>query len=753
MRPRPATLLAASIGAFSTISQIVLLREVLVVLAGTEVSIAVSLAAWLLGVGLGALLGGVAASRSRFPDRWVLVSLVGLAIMAPAAAIGIRCVHIVLGVQVGALLPPAEAIAVCLLFLTPASLGVGLSFAPLTRLATDDDVTLAAGRIYAVEAAGAVLGGGLFTFVLAGTVPSLVILIAGGAATNAVLAAVALLRRRTASGVAATVLATTGFVALVSGNARALDDISAEVRWRSQTAVGERIAAVDTPYQHLDLAEHDGQYDLYSNGSPSLSFPDPWERSAPVHVAMVQHQSGARRILFVGGGVADRVTAALAHDPIEVHYVAPDPAEIELVMPVLSRDDRRALRDPRVRVFHDDGRRLVRRARRARYDVLIVETSDPTTARANRTFTRDFITECRHALADDGILAIRISGAVDFEEDAVAPVASLHSTLRRVFGHVAVWPGVEVRMFAARSPGVVTEDPAVLARRWRDRGLDAPYMSEHRFESLFDPDLVARLHARLATVTPLPNTDAVPTAYLFGLVLWDERARGAEEPSPLWALRRLRTGWVLAPLLALALVRLLWPRRPRRSTAVDGIWMVATGGTCGLALEVVLLLVFQSSEGSLFRALGLLVGLFMLGLVAGTGISTRLVRGSPLDRTRRVALGVDLTTVAVIVTCPLIAGASCAALLVGLWLVAAGLCTGAVFPPALALIRTGRDRGGAWAAGVADAADHLGACAGALTIGVVVVPVAGILGASLALACVKAVSIAGLARRIEPDRS
>jgi spermidine synthase len=738
--------IALATGAFSTLAQVVCLREVMVVLAGHELSIAVSLASWLLGVGLGALAGGRASRRSNRPEIWVAAALVLLVFGSLGSIAGIRAYRSLLDLVAGMEIPPAEIFRMCLLLITPVSVGVGLCFAPLLSWITAQrPIPRTASLIYAAEAGGAVFGGVIFTFFLAGEISSFDVIASGGGLMLLALGLASMVARSRIVGVTTGIAGLFLIVATIVGWSGRLELETDELRWRAQVALGRRVASIDTPYQHLDLAENRGQFDLYSNGSPVISFPDPWERAVGVHVAMTQAASPPRRVLLVGGGVADRIAAALAHDPGEVHYVSPDPGEIELIRPSLPDSDVAALADDRVQIHQDDGRRYVSRLPPGSFDLILVELPDPLTARGNRYFTEEFYGECRRALGQGGLLATRISGAsTHLSDELIAPAASMFATLERVFAEVALWPGSEIRMYASDQPANVTDDPTLLAERWRAREHSIETMSEYRFESIFDPTMVAELRSGLSEAEPLPNTDLRPTAYFYGLVLWDERASGGDEPSPLWALRRANAWWVVVPLLLAALLRLIWPRRRDEWARSDGIWLVLTGGLTGLALEVVLLLVFQNAAGSLYSSLGLLVALFMVGLTAGTWISSRFCRDTALRRARKVALFVDLSTVAVAVTAPLIQGFEQTPLLVGIWLVAAGLCTGAIFPPAVELIS--HDRQAAPAAGIADAADHLGACLGALVVGVLIVPVAGLVGAALILASVKAISLAGTVR-------
>jgi len=70
----------------------------------------------------------------------------------------------------------------------------------------------------------------------------------------------------------------------------------------------------------------------------------------------------------------------------------------------------------------------------------------------------------------------------------------------------------------------------------------------------------------------------------------------------------------------------------------------------------------------------------------------------------------------------------------------AGILGGLVFPLAAAVALKERDTTTGRTAGAIDAADHLGACVGALATGTLLVPVLGVSGACLVVVAIKALS-------------
>jgi predicted membrane-bound spermidine synthase len=149
---------------------------------------------------------------------------------------------------------------------------------------------------------------------------------------------------------------------------------------------------------------------------------------------------------------------------------------------------------------------------------------------------------------------------------------------------------------------------------------------------------------------------------------------------------------------------------------------------------------------------GLVVGVFMFGLVAGSFLMNRRLGRATEDAARRLGLrsviALDLAVTVFAAGLVLILAALRASSadwpvqLATFGLVAvAGVLGGLVFPLA-ACVRLGDEPRIVRAAGAVSAADSVGACAGALVTGVALVPVLGISGTLLVVVTMKALSAA-----------
>ena len=163
-------------GALAIVTQSLLLREALVLMFGSEFAWGVVLFAWLLGVALGAVVGGWTGERLRRPQVALVAVLLTLSAAACVELWLFRGARAWLGVEPGELLPLPQTALVAMLFASPAGALVGIAF-PLAccigrgdeprasaRAALTDKLRstaagcLSFGRVYALESAGSLIG-------------------------------------------------------------------------------------------------------------------------------------------------------------------------------------------------------------------------------------------------------------------------------------------------------------------------------------------------------------------------------------------------------------------------------------------------------------------------------------------------------------------------------------------------------------------------------------------------------------------
>ena len=731
-------------GLSALLSQVMLTRELLALFLGNELSIALVLAVWLVGVAVGSTAGAWLAGRVRQPRSTLAWSQVLLAALAPAAILLARAVGS--GAVPGEALGPGAVLMVCCKVLGAVSLLHGLQFVLAARAA--EERSLGQGEygvspvtpIYALEATGSMLAGIAFHCWLAQHAWHLQVA-AGVGLLNLSAASWLLAPRRLAAGMPLAALAAGLLVLLVRSAKVEIASLRASPRWSALHPV----AAVSSRHGPLVVTREAGQVALYQSGVLLFTSQDHYGNEVAAHLPLLSHPR-PRRALIIGGAVAGLAGEALEHPLSRLDCVELDPRVVELAHRWLPAHLLRPLDDPRARLYLGDGRLLVRNAAVGAddrgYDVIIVNMPDPTTAALNRFYTREFFGEAARILNPGGVFCVRLTGAEAYLSPAAQrALATARHTLDLVFAELFMIPGESTYFLASNRGGVLTGDADVLAERLEARGIHTSFVNRVWLQDALLPLRAERLQQSLAReARPRINSDLAPISYYYQSLIW------LEQLSP-WladlAQRGMRARACLAAVPIAAVLAWLAAHRRNRWLA-RAAPLVAAGaiGAFGLMTEVVCLLAFQSACGYLYHALGALVASFMAGLALGSWLmGGRRADQRALGRllVASLATGALMAALLPYLLASLLGAPRLAPVALAATLALAGSLVGAVFPVASAIYR--EQRSGAAAGGAIYAADLVGSAGGAAVAGTAAVPLLGMQGTAFATALLLAVAL------------
>jgi spermidine synthase len=612
------------IGFTATVAQIVLLRELMVVSYGNEISLGVMLASWLLWTALGSSVLGRFTAWASAPAKLMAAVQVLLAVLLPATVFAARATRGLFHALPGELLGPAPIFLACLLTLSCFCAVSGWAFVAGSRFhahASGSSTSVAVNSVYLLEAAGSALGGILVSLLFLRSLNSLQIAFLVSA-LNLMAAAVLTLHKRPYR-VATVVILLVAFVVLGLPQGRHLEAISVARLWPGFRVVATR----NSVYGNLAVVETGGIRSLFENGLLMFNAPDPASAEEAVHFALLEHPA-PRSLLLIGGGAGGSLLQALQHPSLErVDYVELDPAVLELAEKCFPEQWAAARTDPRVHVHHADGRLFLKTTPQV-FDVIIVNLPAPQTAQLNRFYTSDFFQEAAEKLAGDGVFSFHLHAAEEYlSPDLSAFLRCIAKSLHQAFPVVQTIPGDIVHFFAAKQDGVLAADSSELLLRLRARHLKTTYVREYYIPFRMMPDRVADLDENIRPLPDTPiNRDLAPIAYYFDVELWSTQFN-REYQRVFESVARIRFGrlveWAVALLVAMAAVISCWPAPAARFRGSAGFCAALTGLTM-ISLEVLLLLGFQAIYGYVYHQLAILIALFMSGMALGSWWRLRL---------------------------------------------------------------------------------------------------------------------------------
>lgn len=696
-------------GFLSILTQIVLLRELNAAFYGVELIYLVALAAWLLWTAAGA-----AATTGRPRVRSATAVGVACTALAPvllADVAFLRAVRVLFGGVPGAFLPFWQQLLALTIAIAPVGVLLGLLFQWSARRFVGTRHTLA--HAYAIESAGAVVGG-LVAAVLLGAGARAVTLATLGAAVAVVapLAPHAMRGHRFARVAAMFVLALGAWGVWQSGS---IDRrLSA---WSHPALLDTR----DSPYARITLTRLGDEISVFENDALAFST-EGTDPEVFAHLVALQHPAPAR-MLLLGGGPEGLSRHLLEHGPEQLDNVELDSVLLDLVARHVPAGG--AAPDAGARVIIDDPRRFLRDS--GRYDVMVIGMPEPDSGAANRFYTREFFELCAARLAPGGVVGLRLRTAENFWTPAqVLRAASIQRALRSAFADVVVLPGATTVIVA--SPAPLARDAAALIDRLAARRIRARVVSPAYLRYLYTNDRRVEISRRLDASQASANSDVRPACYQYAAIIWLGRFWPAltrldpSPPAPTAAAGRLaRWGLGVALLVVFASAR----RHPARRRLL--IALVA--GFSGMAIETVLLLHYQLKQGALFEDLGVLLTGFMGGLALGAIAARRLrLVHETIGGRRAVGRWWGLAMVAGLsVLCGGVAALVAAGVAGGLLGVACLLALAGFFVAALFAYASVHQVGDQQAViSPLYAADLVGGCAGSLVATLFVIPMAGL---------------------------
>ncbi|HHT9133777.1 MAG TPA: spermidine synthase, partial [Candidatus Avalokitesvara rifleensis] len=473
----PLIMAVVLIGAHATIAQVLLVRELLVVFYGNELCLGVIFGAWLLGVAIGAGIGGKVIKNVESRFTVFLFLLLALCLLLPMQVSIIRLLRYLIDVPYGQHISILSLLWSSPLIIMPFSFVIGFVFPfsvavfqGFTRGGATD-----IGVVYILESIGSLMGGTVFTFVLAPWSSSY--------ETMAALTSVVLINmialilfvkvfpRKVLLGASISPLIISLWF-IFSGDIGRIESFFVEKRWQSFNPSIRLMESADSKYQNIVIGKEQDQYSVYSNGQYTFAFPNVYEYGPVAHLILSEHPS-PKRVLLIGGGVGGLLREMLKYPLEEVHYIEIDPKLLEITEKYLPEEDRAALADQRVKVFPVDGRYFVKTAQgKYKYDVIFINVPDPSTAALNRFYTLEFFQEAKGLLEHDGILVTSISSAVVYIGEVVGSyTGSIYRTLKETFPYVIVTPGQTNYYFACLEPNIITADLDTLIARYKERNI------------------------------------------------------------------------------------------------------------------------------------------------------------------------------------------------------------------------------------------------------------------------------------------
>jgi spermidine synthase len=565
-------------GISSVVTQLLIIREFLAQFQGNEFIIALILFNWLI-------LGGIGTILARWVTRdlwgatanhlgWLSLILAMLPAVQILAIRFLRDVFFIHGSSVGFY----PTLAYSFLIVSPYCLMVGfvLPYSLFVIRAKNPDYPGA--RIYIIDNLGDVSGGALFSFALVFLVSPLKAVFL---ASLPLILATSLLFY-TFSRFRVAVYLGVGLTLVILIACIFLEPISLLPN------EGNLVYYKESRYGRIEVQQDHGQYTLFVGGTPLLGSQNLTMAEETVHYPLAQLPRVHHVLLISAEG--GMMTELEKYRPDSVDYVELDPkvAEVGFRFGLIKRI-------PNMKVIYQDGRAYLANSNKI-YDAIIVNLSEPDTFQINRFFTDRFFDLARRHLAPHGVLSFAMKGFENYlAEPQRQKLSSLYNTVNDYFTHVLLLPGQKI-FFLCSSQPINTDIPALLDRKH----ISTRYIKGYYYGNLTH-ERIQRLNDLMDPKAP-KNGDDYPQ--LMRLMFQQWFAKFSTSPIGFIA--------VLAVVCIVYLIRI----------SSEEFVLFSTGFTV-MGSELLVIFAFQIFFGYIYLQIGLIVTVFLAGLLPGAWFGDR----------------------------------------------------------------------------------------------------------------------------------
>ncbi len=568
-------------GFLSVLTQNILIREIFMIFYGNELTYGLVVSGWLLGVGLGSFIG------RKLSDSLLYLAFLTLSIILPLSVFLVRLLPAILDYGPGEIMGPVPLLLETFILLLPVYMNFGFIFS----LGLKKFSSFIGGGIkgitrpYILEAIGDLTGGIAFSYLFVAFISPIRNLF--------LVSALALIPVIILKGRRFIPLMLIFIMLFLSPLSEKLMKVGYNNLYSGFSI--ERLK--ETKYGRYIEIKREGENSLLFNGALSCTYPT-YGLSEIIHIPLLLSPGKENDILYLGFPDPEAVKELLRYNSCTV--VENDPFASQFLKENLDEESLEKLN-----LVRSDPRMFVERSKK-KFDAIFLEVGDPLNLSTNRFYSLEFADELSKILDENGILTFSISSGEDYLNKTALDYNSLvYWTFSEEFEYYFLIPGYKLRFIFSQTP-LRFEKNSIIDET---NSMNLKFLDLHTIESYLPEDRIERLKGQLNTDFIGFNRDSHPRTFLLSLLLW------IEKHSNLSGIFKNMLNLPPYILLFFLLLPIAF-RETGFRVGLIGALAMGVGYICILTLQII--------YGNVYHLVGLITGLFMLGVGLGTYLSERM---------------------------------------------------------------------------------------------------------------------------------
>jgi spermidine synthase len=612
------------LGFSAMMSQIIIIRELIFLFTGNELTIGIIMSVWLLWTAIGSGYFGRLTQYVKKSINLFSYLFFFIGILLPITIVSIKLSREFLSIMPGEIFHPFLIFIIPFFSLAPIASLFGFLFTLSCHILDNKNETKShvPGKVYFFEAIGAGGAGFIASIFLFRFLDNFQItLIITGICFICGLMLLFISDRNKFKILTPIFLVLFSFVIFISPQVKKM------VKNKIWGTI-EFVESKTTIYGNITVTKIGETVSFYENGMLMFSYPDLLYAEESVHFALLEHPA-PKKVLLIGGDPVGSLNQVLSYTSIEkIDFLLLDPALIEMTQKYIPASDH-IFNNSKVQFIYQDGRQYLDRTTN-KYDVIMINLPAPETTQINRFYTTEFYQSAKSSLTWNGVMGFSISASENVIGAEKAELLScLFYTFKQAFQEIVVIPGNTVHFIGSKTKGNLTNDPDILSDRIKQRKLSTKYIQDYFLSYRLSPDRIKYIYEIIdpGNSTKL-NYDFHPISYFYNNYLWltnfNKKMIGS-----IHGFVKLSKPILSFVIFAIVLSFLIYFFRSKNRdkqyirTIILSIILI---GCTTISMEILIIHGFQVIYGYAYYQLSLIITGFMIGLACGSWYSIRLLQ-------------------------------------------------------------------------------------------------------------------------------
>ncbi|MCX7965409.1 MAG: hypothetical protein N2596_02110, partial [Syntrophorhabdaceae bacterium] len=373
-------------GACGIVAQTILLREMLILFSGNELSIGVIIGSWILWEAFGAYFAGKKHFKKETIENALIILTIAFSLFFIVSIYIARVFKLIVGIPLDTGAGILQIFYASFFVLFPSGFLHGMLFTLICSFFNElmNDGKQSIGRVYFYEMLGTIIGGIILNYFLIQYFNAFTI-----AVTLNIISVFSCLflliyssKKNNKGLVLMVVMSLFAFIILIStGGTKVIHNFSISKQWSERQVVYYK----NTLYQNIVVVKDHEQYTFFTDGVLAITVPTPDITYIEdlVHITLLSHKK-PENILVMSKGAGGIINEIIKHRTVKkIDYVETDPQFLKTIElfsnPILEKE----LKNPFVFLHFIDGR-IFLKASNSLYDVIFINVSLPYTLQHNR---------------------------------------------------------------------------------------------------------------------------------------------------------------------------------------------------------------------------------------------------------------------------------------------------------------------------------------------------------------------------------